>query len=110
MSGNNIGSLNKAPAYLSSTTLLNISSSNIQEIEVMKNIVQNVKSLDIRKNRLKTLPQIITKANRTSELWISNNPYECNCDMIWMKDWLMDSNNVQDKENVICYTDKLEGM
>ena len=111
LSGNNLGSLNKAPDYLKNITLLDLSSSNITDIDetVMEFIMHNGKILDIRKNKLRTLPKLITKANRTNKLWISNNPYECNCDMLWMKDWLMDSINIQDKESVTCLTGKMKG-
>ena len=90
LSGNNLGSLNKAPTYLKNITLLNLSLSNIVEIDktVMEIIVQNIKHLDIRGNNLTEIPQMITKAKKTAQLWISNNPYECNCDMIWMRNWL----------------------
>ena len=108
LSGNNLGSLNKAPNYLENITLLNISSSNITYIDKTV-IVENVKSLDISGNKLKTLPQTITTINSTTELWISDNPYECNCDMIWMKNWLIDATNVLDKRNVMCSSNKIKG-
>ena len=111
LSGNNLGSLNEAPDYLNNITLLDLSSNNIKEIgeTVMEVIDENVKSLDIRGNNLKTLPKSITKANKTNKLWISDNPYECNCDMIWMKDWLTDNENVIDKKNVTCSGSKVKG-
>ena len=111
LSGNNLGSLNEAPDYLKNISLLDISSSKIEEIDetVMEVIMHNVKSLDIRSNKLKTLPKSITKRNETNKLWISDNPYECNCDMIWMKDWLMDTTSVLDKENVTCSGSKVKG-
>ena len=111
LSGNNLGSFNKAPDYLKNITLLYLRSSNIREIDekVMKLIIKNVKYLDIRGNYLKKIPQIITKANNISELWISDNPFECNCDMFWMKDWLMGTRNVQDKDNVTCLQNKGKG-
>ena len=111
LSGNNLGSLNKAPAYLNNITLLNLSSSSIREIEdsIMKAIIKTVKYLDISKNYLLKIPEIVTKNDNTSKLWISANPYECNCDMLWMKDWLMDARNVEDKDNVTCLYDKVKG-
>ena len=111
LSGNNLGSLNKAPDYLENITLLNLSSSNITYIdkEVMEVVIRSVKHLDIRGNNLKTLPEIIAKANKTNKLWISNNPYECNCDMIWMKNWLTSTENVMDKKNVTCSGNELKG-
>ena len=60
ISGNNLGSLNKAPGYLKNIiTLLDLSSSHITEINeiVMEFITTNVKHLDVRRNNLKTLPQ-----------------------------------------------------
>ena len=69
---------------------------------VMEVIVQNVNNLDISKNDLKSLPKSISNSHKASKMWISDNPYQCNCDMIWMKDWLIDNNNVQDKDNVTC--------
>ena len=110
LSGNNLGLLNRAPDYLENITLLNLSSSNIHEIDdtVMEIISKSVKQLDISRNDLQTLPRIIT--NGTSKLWISYNPFECNCDMMWMKDWLIDTHSVQDKENVICSSGKTKGM
>ena len=112
LSGNNLGSLNKAPDYLKNITVLDLSSNNITQIDetVMEVIIHIVKSLDIRKNKLKTLPESIAKANKTNKLWISNNPYECKCDMLWMKDWLTSSENVMDKENVTCFNGKEKGV
>ena len=111
LSGNNLGSLNKVPDYLKNITLLDLSSSYITEIDetLMKVIVRSVKHLDIRGNNLKEIPQTITKANNITKLWISNNPYECNCDMMWMKDWLIDAENVTDKKNVTCSSNKIKG-
>ena len=71
--------------------------------------MNNIKSLDLRRNKLKNLPKSISKANKTNKLWISNNPYECNCDMLWMKDWLVGAKNVKDKENVMCSAGKGKG-
>ena len=106
---NNFGPLKNSPDYLKNITLLDLSSSNIIDIDknVLEAIIKDVKHLDIRGNKLRSLPQTITKANITNKLWISNNPYECNCDMIWMKDWLMDTKNVMDKDNVTCSTGKI---
>ena len=89
LSGNNLGSFNKAPGYLVNVTLVDLRSSKIREIDekVMKVMIKSVKYLDISRNNLTEIPQIITKASNISKLWISENPFECNCDMMWMKDW-----------------------
>ena len=111
LSGNNLGSLNKAPDYLENITLVNLSSSNIKDVDtkVMEAMIKSVKHLDIRGNKLIEIPQIIAEAKNTTQLWISDNPYQCNCDMIWMKDWLINTHSVQDKEIVTCLTGKTNG-
>ena len=111
ISGNNLGSLNKAPDYLKNITLLDLSSNHITDIDetVMEVVIKSVKQLDIRGNNLTELPDTIKKANNITILWISDNPYECNCDMIWMKDWLTDNENVMDMENVTCSGSKEKG-
>ena len=111
LTGNNLGSLNNAPDYLNNITLLNLSSTNIREIDekVMKAIMKSVKSLDITRNYLKEIPPTVRKANNNSKLWISDNPYECNCKMMWMKHWLVDTKSVMDKDNVHCSGDKMKG-
>ena len=75
----------------------------------MKVIIKSVKYLDIRGNYLKEIPRMITKSNNISELWISDNPYECNCDMLWIKDWLINATNVEDKDNITCLHNKVKG-
>ena len=73
-------------------------------------LTNNTKYLDIRNNQLKNLPSQITAASDMTQLWISGNPYECNCDMIWMRDWLVEATNVMDKENIKCVTGTLKGI
>ena len=96
---------------MNNITLLDLSSSHITEIDetLMKTILRSVKHLDIRGNNLKEIPKTIKNVKNMTKLWLSNNPYLCNCDIIWMKGWLMDNNNVKDKENVNCSGHKVEG-
>ena len=70
----------------------------------MQIIVKNVRHLDIRGNNLKEIPKTITQTNNATKMWISDNPYECNGDMLWMKNWLTKTESVVDKENVKCST------
>ena len=38
----------------------------------------------------KTLRENIKKTTKgyVNQIWLSDNPYYCNCEMIWMKEWL----------------------
>ena len=111
LSGNNLGSLNKAPDYLENITLLNLSSSKITEIDAKTTavMIKYVRHLDIRRNNLRDLPQTMKTTNVTNELYISENPYECNCDNLWMKDWLTNASYVIDRDNVTCSNGNLKG-
>ena len=97
--------------YFSNISLLNLSSSQIIAIEkvVMDAILKKVQQLDLRGNKLKILPRSIMKTKLTTKLWLSENQFECNCDMVWMRDWLLNTYNIMDKENINCSTRAGEG-
>ena len=111
LTGNNLGSLQKPMDYFSSISVLNLSASQVISVDeiVMEAILKNVQQLDLRGNKLKILPQIIMKAQNTTKLWLSENPFECNCDMIWMRDWLFNTSNIMDRKKVNCSTRTGEG-
>ena len=112
VAGNNLGDVLTVESYMPTITFLNMSSCKVRSIsdDVIKVLVANLKFLDITKNNLKSLPRAIERATNVTELWISQNPYECNCDMIWMRDWLTGATTVMDKANVRCASGKLIGM
>ena len=97
--------------YFSKISVLNLSSSEVISVDeiVVEAILINVQQLDLRGNRLKILPKSIMKAKNTTKLWLSENPFECNCDMVWMRDWLVGTSNIMDKENINCSLKTLEG-
>ena len=109
--GNNLGHVTGARTYLSGLTLLDMSSSNIVRIDkdTVKEITKNIKYLNIAYNKLQYLPNELQDTDNFTKLQISNNPYTCNCDMLWMKDWLIGAANVADKKNVKCHHGKLIG-
>ena len=104
MRGNNLGELRNVKPYMNEITHFDMSSSEITKIKdnVMNSIINNSLYIDITNNKLKYLPTSIGQSNNRTKIWISNNPYECNCDMMWTRDWLVQATNVMDKENVKC--------
>ena len=96
---------------MNNVALLNLSKCSITDIDesFMKIIIQSAKKIDISVNELQSLPQTIQKVNGTIKLWISGNPYQCSCDMMWMKDWLTTTRSVVDKDNVTCTNGKIKG-
>ncbi len=45
--------------------------------------------IDLSHNNLSSLPKTIEKAPNSSLLKIGNNPYKCDCDILWMTNWLL---------------------
>ena len=92
-------------------TKLDLSNSRVSVITdgAMKSMFKSLKIFNLSNNALKILPRSIMEANNDTQIWISNNSFECNCDMLWMRDWLVKATNVIDKENVICSTGKMIG-
>ena len=108
--GNNFKDITTVESYFTELGVLNLSSSNITSIisDVMTSMLKNTKGLSLDNNNLKYLPKTITQAKNQTRLFISKNPYECNCDMLWMRDWLMGA-FVLDSRHVTCATGKMKG-
>ena len=100
--GNNLGVIQTAPSYLSRIKHPDLSSSNVEEIsdQVLNAVMNNIQYLDISNNNLKKLPNTVAFMTNLTDLRISNNPYDCNCDMTWMRDWLVQAEHVMERENI----------
>ena len=62
----------------------------------------NLADLDLSNNELKFLPRTFEKV--TMKLSLIGNQFECKCNNIWIKNWLIDHRKmVQDYEEVVCY-------
>ena len=102
--------------YLKETiSYLTIKSSNMAHIcdDVLKSILHSktIREISFRNNKLTGLSfQWKTKSSNVERLWLSGNPIACDCDMLWMMNWLQNSTGatghrlVQDYEDVICAT------
>ena len=90
---------------------MDLSSSSIEYIssDAINALMENTLYLDISNNSLKVLSETITASANYTKLWISGNPYDCGCDVMWMKDWLVEATHVMDKENFTCNTGVMKG-
>ena len=62
-----------------------------------------LKSLDISNNKLRFLPRTIENMTSLEEIWISGNNFECNCDNIWMRGWVVNNTKIiRDSEKAMC--------
>ena len=102
---NNISSLEYANAsFQSSLSKLNLNSTFLEQIsnEFLEQFVQ-LKFLDISNNKLRSLPKAIENMTSLEAIWISGNNFECNCDNIWMRDWVVNNMDIiHDSERAKC--------
>ena len=110
-SGNSFGSIQRVEKYMENITHLDLSNSRVSGITdgAMRSILVNLKTFNLSNNILKSLPLSIRETDNNTKLWISNNSYDCNCDMMWMRVWLVKATNVMDKEEIVCASGKMIG-
>ena len=63
-------------------------------------------SVYLHENLLTTLPRAITIMNFSfSSLSLYNNPFDCSCDQVWLKDWLTTvSDRLEKSDGIYCNT------
>ena len=86
---NKITVLNSNETYLKEIFYLDISNNTLEYIygDKIRNL-QKLRLLNISHNKLKTLPREIVNLTELTQVWLSRNPFTCNCDMLWMVDWM----------------------
>ena len=62
---------------------------------------ENLKYFDVSKNNLKTLPQDIQNVTSLRKLLIHGNQFQCECDNVWMKDWILRNTDLIDNYKTI---------
>ncbi len=110
LSGNNIKHLQNMDNNLTQVKQLDFENNDIDHIsnKSFKMLLSNVNKLNLKRNNLRRLPILLQTSTKT-QLWLGHNPYKCNCDMMWMRDWLQNATNVMDKDNITCGPGKWKG-
>ena len=109
-SGNNISTLNQdilQSSFLPHITKLNISGNSFdnisyQFIDLFTNCGSRLSLLDISNNNLTTLPRNIRNISYLTSLQLTGNSFLCNCENIWMGDWLNKNDIIDDSTNITC--------
>ncbi len=111
MSGNHLGHLDSVPENFPEIKELYLNRSNIKKISdgVLKILLGKTKHLHLSNNNMRQISSLLQEENFHTRLWLSENPYDCNCDMMWMRDWLQNASNVMNKENITCSTGRWKG-
>ncbi len=111
MTGNNLGNLHSIPDNIPEINELDLNRSNIKTIsdKGLKTLLMKTKKLYLTNNKLQQFPRLAEKKKILTEFWLSENPFECNCDMMWMRDWLQNATNVMDKDQIKCREGRYQG-
>ena len=119
LSGNRIHTLCKMFYNFKNIQHIDLSHNNISVVKnsfvkVMKDM-KNIMYLNLENNAITTLPETITKVTSIKTFKLSRNPYQCNCDMLWMQKWIYklstspELNFIPDYKNITCASELMFG-
>ena len=78
--------------YIANISSLNVSKNDISNIyeSTLDVIIKNGKLeiLDLSKNNFTEFPKGLKNIRTSQEIYLSHNPIQCNCNMLWMVEWL----------------------
>ncbi len=84
---------------MTQTKISKISEAFIEDVQFHKSL----KVLDMKNNKIKKIPKAILNLKGIDELYLSGNPFDCDCDMTWMITWLNNASNVvKDHQQITC--------
>ncbi len=119
ISGGSIGRLCGNFAYFGQISNLNLSTNGITGIcdsfidSILK--ANTTKYVDLFGNEITHLPKATMQGN-FERIWLSGNRFECNCDMLWMANWLANTMSpsgghlISDYNKVLCHNGKNKGI
>ena len=117
LSGNKISKLCGKQTYFETILQLNISQNEINEVceeTVIYMKTASITELNLANNSITSLPSELSNISSLQSVRLSGNKYICDCEMIWMIQWLsrQTANGeriVKDYQNVVCHSGKLVG-
>ena len=110
LSKNKLNNVQDAFPYFRNIQHIDFSFNNISEFsDNLVNRLRNNSSiflLDLAGNKITNLPESIKQLDNVTRLRLAFNPYNCHCDMLWMKNWLYKLSQkesfVQDLKYITC--------
>ncbi len=111
MTGNDLKAINHVSKDFPHLKTIDMERSNISEISTLalQALLSHSQNLKLSGNKIHHMSSVLHTGGNQTNLWFSRNPLQCNCDMMWMKDWLVNATNVMDKENITCVGGKWNG-
>ena len=87
--------------HLGGNLLSSINNTFLYNLQNNKSIVW----LNVARNRLTSIPSKIQELNFLQKIWLSGNPFHCNCLMLWMIGWLNNFTTSTGKHVIVDYQD-----
>ena len=87
--------------YMKNLTVLYLQSNNIRRvcIQFLAELASHKGLLiNIQNNKVISLPKEITKV-KTVQWMLSGNPFQCDCDTLWMRDWVKSTVNPMQEDD-----------
>ncbi len=111
MTGNNLNRMDFPNQNLSTIKMLDLDNNSIRSFdeESLEALLLSNISVKLSDNKIRQIPQILGTTDLHGKIWLAGNPYECNCDMMWMRDWLQNATNVMDRDHITCGPGRYEG-
>ena len=105
----NITELCKSFEYFDNIERLDVSSNNISTVcdNFWNNLVKttNIKGLNLARNNFKSISKKLRNQKHLTKVWLSDNPFHCDCDMVWMKDLLNNFTTLTGDHIILDYKD-----
>ena len=104
---NSLTSLSIPQTYFNVTSYIDVSTNNI--LAITDNIIaafnksNTLIGVNLTYNKLKSIPIGFRTLSKLQKIWMYGNPFDCNCDMTWMINWL-NTTTVQDGKSIRCAT------
>ncbi len=92
LNGNSITRICGDVRQLEMVSRIELQNNGIEEIceETMEQLVSTMDYIDISHNNMSYLPKAVQSTPNSTLVIVGNNPYICNCDMLWMVHWILD--------------------
>ena len=117
LSNNILHSLCETPSVFENLKILELPRNFINHIseDFLETIKKsNIEKLDLSGNKLTRLSQTFKLLKPIKMLSLSDNPFICDCEMLWMSDWLANFTSagtkiIKNYENITCHSGKMIG-
>ena len=120
LENNKVDSLHAPIKFLDKIRFLNLKTNSISFIpgtftsELLKS--KTMKQLNLVENKLTSIPKQMQNLRHLEKIWLSGNPFHCDCEMTWMIRWLNNFTTTSGKHIVVdyqhlkCHSGKLIGL